>query len=226
MPTTATISLELDAFVRQAARRASDLVMGNRFAGGIKPGAMPLLHRYLGNPVLSFLGRLFFGIPLRRLPLRPARLPARRDPVARPARRRGWSSRCEMIVKAALRRLRDRRGADDAVARRPRSAAASAHAGATAGAVCASTCCCVRAGCSCIPASLLAVFGGARLDGADDHRCCDRRHCLRASFVDPDRCDDQYRRAVRAVLGVCPDHRGACRPPAASIRRSTHFAAC
>lgn len=38
----------------------ADLVMGNRFAGGIAPGAMPPLHRYLGNPVLSFVGRLFF----------------------------------------------------------------------------------------------------------------------------------------------------------------------
>ena len=37
-----------------------DLVMGNRFKGGIKKGAMPFLHRYLGNPVLSFVGRLFF----------------------------------------------------------------------------------------------------------------------------------------------------------------------
>ena len=34
--------------------------MGNRFKGGIVPGAMPLLHRYLGNPVLSWIGRLFF----------------------------------------------------------------------------------------------------------------------------------------------------------------------
>ncbi|MGA9669454.1 MAG: glycosyltransferase family 2 protein [Terracidiphilus sp.] len=42
----------------------SDLVMGNRFRGEIKPGAMPFLHRYLGNPVLSYLGRLFFGIPI------------------------------------------------------------------------------------------------------------------------------------------------------------------
>src|SRR6201994_3773955 len=41
-------------------RRGADLVMGNRFAGGIAPGAMPPLHRYLGNPVLSFIGRLFF----------------------------------------------------------------------------------------------------------------------------------------------------------------------
>jgi len=41
-------------------RGGADLVMGNRFKGGIAPGAMPPLHRYLGNPVLSFVGRLFF----------------------------------------------------------------------------------------------------------------------------------------------------------------------
>jgi len=42
-------------------RDGADLVMGNRFRGGIEPGAMPFLHRYLGNPLLTFLGRLFFG---------------------------------------------------------------------------------------------------------------------------------------------------------------------
>jgi hypothetical protein len=42
-------------------RNGDDLVMGNRFKGGIAPGAMPPLHRYLGNPVLSFIGRLFFN---------------------------------------------------------------------------------------------------------------------------------------------------------------------
>lgn len=41
-------------------RDGADLVMGNRFQGGIAVGAMPALHRYLGNPVLSFIGRLFF----------------------------------------------------------------------------------------------------------------------------------------------------------------------
>jgi glycosyltransferase involved in cell wall biosynthesis len=49
----------LDLFV-QKLREGNDLVMGNRFKGGIKPGAMPFLHKYLGNPVLSFIGRLFF----------------------------------------------------------------------------------------------------------------------------------------------------------------------
>ena len=45
-------------------RAGADLVMGNRFKGGIAPGAMPRSHRYLGNPVLSWLGRLFFHIPI------------------------------------------------------------------------------------------------------------------------------------------------------------------
>lgn len=49
----------LEGFVEKL-RGGIPLVMGNRFAGGIQRGAMPPLHRYLGNPVLSFLGRLFF----------------------------------------------------------------------------------------------------------------------------------------------------------------------
>src|SRR5690349_21497394 len=54
----------LDAFVA-ALRAGNQLVMGNRFTGGIAPGAMPPLHRYFGNPVLSFLGRLFFKTAIR-----------------------------------------------------------------------------------------------------------------------------------------------------------------
>ena len=41
-------------------RQGYDLVMGNRFKGGIEKGAMPFLHKYLGTPVISFLGRLFY----------------------------------------------------------------------------------------------------------------------------------------------------------------------
>ena len=44
-------------------RAGDELVMGNRFLGGIEPGAMPPLHKYLGNPVLTWIGRLFFGSP-------------------------------------------------------------------------------------------------------------------------------------------------------------------
>ena len=43
-------------------RSGKQLVMGNRFRGNIEKGAMPFLHRYLGNPVLSFIGRVLFGI--------------------------------------------------------------------------------------------------------------------------------------------------------------------
>ena len=50
---------DLGPFVA-ALRDGGELVMGNRFAGGIEPGAMPFLHRYLGNPVLSYLGRRLF----------------------------------------------------------------------------------------------------------------------------------------------------------------------
>ncbi len=46
-------------------REGYDLVMGNRFDGGIKPGAMPLLNRYLGNPVLTQIGKLLFNSPVR-----------------------------------------------------------------------------------------------------------------------------------------------------------------
>jgi glycosyltransferase involved in cell wall biosynthesis len=52
----------LDAFLERL-RDGADLVIGNRFRGGIAPGAMPFLHRALGNPVLSWMGRLFFKIP-------------------------------------------------------------------------------------------------------------------------------------------------------------------
>lgn len=41
-----------------------DFVIGNRFLGHIHPGAMPFLHRYLGNPLLSSLARFFYNIPV------------------------------------------------------------------------------------------------------------------------------------------------------------------
>jgi hypothetical protein len=55
---------DLDRFVTRL-REGFDLVVGNRFAGGIRPGAMPWKNRYIGNPLLSGLGRRFFGAPVR-----------------------------------------------------------------------------------------------------------------------------------------------------------------
>jgi glycosyltransferase involved in cell wall biosynthesis len=53
---------DLMPFVQQF-RKGSDVVVGNRFLGGIQPGAMPPLHRYLGNPVLSRMARFLFRTP-------------------------------------------------------------------------------------------------------------------------------------------------------------------
>lgn len=55
--------LKLHEFVREL-RAGNDLVMGNRFLGGVKPGAMPWLHRWIGNPLLTAIGRVFFRSPM------------------------------------------------------------------------------------------------------------------------------------------------------------------
>lgn len=94
----------LDAFVERL-RAGADLVMGNRFKGGIAPGAMPPLHRYLGNPVLSFLGRVFFNIPTGDFHC------GLRGFNAESVRRlalvtRGMEFASEMVVRAALERYR------------------------------------------------------------------------------------------------------------------------
>ena len=47
----------------ESLREGNELVMGNRFAGGIEPGAMSVLHK-IGNPVLSGIGKLFFNVPI------------------------------------------------------------------------------------------------------------------------------------------------------------------
>ena len=116
---------DLDAFVAKL-RDGCDLVMGNRFAGGIAPGAMPLLHRYLGNPVLSLVGRLFFRAEIGdfHCGLRGFR----RDAIlALDLRTSGMEFASEMVVRAALAKLDHRRSADDACGRRAFAAAASAH---------------------------------------------------------------------------------------------------
>jgi glycosyltransferase involved in cell wall biosynthesis len=94
----------IDPFVERL-RAGDDLVMGNRFKGGVEKGAMPFLHRWLGNPVLSFLGRLFyrsdvgdFHCGLRAF---------RRDAVLRlDLRSTGMEYATEMVAKSALYRLR------------------------------------------------------------------------------------------------------------------------
>lgn len=82
-----------------------DLVMGNRFLGGIHAGAMPFLNRYLGNPVLSRAGRLFFKSPVGdfHCGLRAFR----KDAILRlDLRTTGMEFASEMVVKATLHGLR------------------------------------------------------------------------------------------------------------------------
>ena len=94
----------LSPFVEKL-REGYALVMGNRYKGGIKPGAMPPLHRYLGNPVLSLLGRIFFGsrcgdfqCGLRGF--------SREAIIALDLQTPGMEFSTEMVVKATIRKLK------------------------------------------------------------------------------------------------------------------------
>jgi len=86
-------------------REGYDLVMGNRFLGGIRPGAMPWKNRYIGNPILSGIGRLFFDCPARdfHCGLRGFSLGAfaRMD-----LRTTGMEFASEMVIKATLFNMR------------------------------------------------------------------------------------------------------------------------
>lgn len=91
---------QLDGFL-ESLRAGHELVIGHRFRGGIRPGAMPWLHQYLGNPVLSFIGRLFFSCRIGdfHCGLRGIdRAAALRLGLCAP----GMEFASEMIVKAAL----------------------------------------------------------------------------------------------------------------------------
>lgn len=95
--------LALQPFV-DALRAGGELVMGDRFLGGIARGAMPPLHRYLGNPVLSFLGRLLFDNKISdfHCGLRGFR----RDAILELGlRSTGMEFASEMVVKAVMHRL-------------------------------------------------------------------------------------------------------------------------
>jgi glycosyltransferase involved in cell wall biosynthesis len=91
---------DVPAFVRKL-EEGFDLVMGSRFAGRIEPGAMPFLHRWLGNPVLSFLGRLFFGVPVSDFHCG-IRGFSREAVTRMDLRTTGMEFASEMVVKAAL----------------------------------------------------------------------------------------------------------------------------
>jgi Glycosyltransferases involved in cell wall biogenesis len=93
----------LDAFVAEL-RDGADLVMGNRFAGGIAPGAMPWHHRYIGNPVLSAIGRLFFRTAIGDFHCG-LRGFSRAAILSLNLRTSGMEFASEMVVKATLAQL-------------------------------------------------------------------------------------------------------------------------
>lgn len=94
----------LDGFLK-GLRGGSKLVIGNRFTGSIMPGAMPALHRYFGNPVLSFIGRRLFSSPVGdfHCGLRGFDRQAILDLKLRSP---GMEFASEMVVKASLAQLR------------------------------------------------------------------------------------------------------------------------
>jgi glycosyltransferase involved in cell wall biosynthesis len=94
----------LEPFV-QRLREGYDLVGGNRFKGGIRPGAMPWLHRRLGNPVLSFVGRRLYGTPCGDIYCG-LRGFDREKVAALDIRSSGMEFAIEMIVKATMQGLR------------------------------------------------------------------------------------------------------------------------
>jgi len=86
-------------------REGCDLVVGNRFRGGIEPGAMPWSHRWIGNPVLTFISRVFFHTPVgdAHCGLRGFR----KDAFERmKLRATGMEFASEMVIKASLKGMR------------------------------------------------------------------------------------------------------------------------
>lgn len=94
----------LDAFLDRL-RAGYDLVMGDRFSGGVDPGAMPRLHRYVGNPVLSGIGRLFFSTQIHdfHCGLRGFR---RDSAMELDLKTPGMEFASELVVKASLKDMK------------------------------------------------------------------------------------------------------------------------
>ena len=134
-------------FVEQL-RAGADLAMGNRFRGGIADQAMPFLHRYVGNPALTGIGKLFFGSPcgdfhcgLRGF---------RKDSFDRmDIRSTGMEFASEMVVKASLLRMKVSE-VPTTLSPDGRGQRHTCGPGVMVGGICASFLCTARAGSSSI----------------------------------------------------------------------------
>ena len=96
--------LEIEPFIKEL-NNGYDLVMGNRMKGTIHKGAMPPLHRYLGNPVLSFVGRVFFKIQIGDFNCG-IRAFTKDSYNTMALNSSGMEFATEMVVKAALKELK------------------------------------------------------------------------------------------------------------------------
>jgi len=95
---------DLTSFIEKL-EKGYDLVMGNRFKGGIKKGAMPPLHRYIGNPILSGIGKLFFKSPINDF--HSGLRAFKRDSIMNlELQTTGMEYASEMVVKATLFKLK------------------------------------------------------------------------------------------------------------------------
>src|SRR5258708_33503006 len=95
---------DLSSFIEEL-RHGADLVMGNRFLGGIKPGAMPWKNRYIGNPILTGIGRFLFRCPSRDFHCG-LRAFSRRAFLKMDLRTTGMEFASEMVIKATLMKMR------------------------------------------------------------------------------------------------------------------------
>ena len=176
--------------------------MGDRM-DNIHPGAMPWLHRYVGNPVLTGVLNVFFRTGVERRALRHARAAARRAAAARPAHDRHG---VRLRDGDPGRRRRSSTSASSRSSTTRAAARASCRASATAGATCASCSSTARRTCSCCPGAIMLVARRARsrsIVAAADRRLRPRvgpAHDGRRRAADDRRHAGRRARPVRARL--------------------------
>ena len=110
----------------ESLRAGNELVMGNRFQGGIEPGAMPWLHK-IGNPVLSGIGKLFFNVPIGDFHCGIRAFPPGSGLLGLGLHTTGMEFASEVVVQSAMSGLRIAEVPTRVAQGRPQPPAASAH---------------------------------------------------------------------------------------------------
>src|ERR1700719_3001485 len=211
--------LTLQPFLEKL-RDGYDLVLGNRFRGGIAPGAMPPLHRFFGNPFLTLIGRTLYRSPSRDVPepqpgflLWATPLSSRRGAVAR-TRCGGDGIRPRKDREGEHSPSSDHRGADPLVGRRPWAALAPAQPARRVAQPSVFP--------AAQPARRVSLSGrrgfSVRPGGHADpvwRRYCRGTDRLCRAYHGHDRRSDQYRLRIDAVLGLCQGDRDSTRAASA-----------